>query len=92
MTTVTLETAQKELQNLIQYIARCPFSIGRMLKVTDNGQVIYRTEQGGCYKFPKPADRDLKAAPARNVAVPLGHSRHSTSLQAGRLASLGSGV
>lgn len=57
------------LQNLIQYIARCPFSIGRMLKVTDNGQVIYRTEHGGCYKFPKPADRDLKAAPARNFQV-----------------------
>ena len=30
-------------QRLTEYIVRCPFSLARMIKVTDDGKVIYRT-------------------------------------------------
>jgi len=63
------EDDPKGLENLIQYIARCPFSLSRMIKITDNGQVIYKTEHGGCHKFPDPASDDLKGGVARNFQI-----------------------
>ena len=44
------------MQRLISYIARCPFSLARMIKVTDEGQAIYRVGKSRCLRFPEPGD------------------------------------
>jgi hypothetical protein len=57
------------LENLIQYIARCPFSLSRMIKITEAGQVIYKTEHDGCRRFPDPASENLKSGVSRNFQI-----------------------
>jgi hypothetical protein len=57
------------LENLIQYIARCPFSLSRMIKVTESGQVIYKTEHDNCRRFPDPASDNLKSGVSRNFQI-----------------------
>ncbi len=57
------------LYRLAQYMARCPFSLARVAKVTDSGQVIYRAEKPECRPFPKPASRDLFGGVPRNFQV-----------------------
>lgn len=67
------------LESLIQYIARCPFSLGRIIKVTprrqgyggqaDSGQVVYKAEHDACRKFPDPASENLKGGVARNFQL-----------------------
>jgi len=66
---VIAEDDPKGLENLIQYIARCPFSLSRMIKVTDSGQVIYKTEHGDCHKFPDPASDTLRSGVSRNFEI-----------------------
>jgi len=50
-------------------MARCPFSLARIAKVTDSGQVIYRAEKPECRPFPEPASRDLFGGVSRNFQV-----------------------
>ena len=33
-------------------MTRCPFSLSRLVKVTQTGQVIYRPEKDACRAFP----------------------------------------
>jgi len=33
------------IERLLQYMIRCPFSLSRLVKVTDSGQVIYKAEK-----------------------------------------------
>lgn len=51
------------LAKLTQYIARCPFSQARMVKVTAEGNVLYRAEHDNPIPFPQwralPTDRTL---------------------------------
>ena len=61
--------APEGMQRLISYIARCPFSLIRMIKVTDEGQVIYRAGKSQCLRFPEPGDERRKAGLARNFQV-----------------------
>jgi hypothetical protein len=70
---------QQGVQRLIQYFLRCPFSQARMIKVTEAGKVIDKTEhlpaprlrQAGnaVGRFPQPGDEELLAGPARNFQV-----------------------
>ncbi len=46
------------LERLAQYILRCPFSLARLVRLTGEGSVIYRAEQGHCRRFPAPASAD----------------------------------
>ena len=57
------------LERLAQYILRCPFSLARVVRLTDDGSVIYRAEQARCRRFPGPASGDLKGGPRRNFQV-----------------------
>jgi hypothetical protein len=41
------------LKRLGQYILRCPFSLARAVRLTDNGSVIYRAEQKHSRRFPR---------------------------------------
>ena len=36
------------LERLAQYILRCPFSLARVVRLSDEGSVIYRAEPGPC--------------------------------------------
>ena len=57
------------LERLAQYILRCPFSRARIVRVTDDGSVLYRAETGHCRRFPGPASADLRGGPKRNFQV-----------------------
>ncbi len=57
------------IEKLVQYIMRCPFSLGRMINVSEEGKVVYRAEHKDCRKFPMPASGDLKNGAARNFQV-----------------------
>jgi hypothetical protein len=35
------------MQRLIEYIARCPFSLSRMVSLTDDGKILYRASKPG---------------------------------------------
>jgi hypothetical protein len=36
------------IERLVQYMIRCPFSLSRLVKVTDSGQVVYKAEKQAC--------------------------------------------
>ena len=57
------------LERLAQYILRCPFSLARVVRLTDDGSVIYRAEQDHCSRFPGPASADLRGGPKRNFQI-----------------------
>lgn len=45
---------QGGIERLIQYMTRCPFSLSRLVQVTETGQVIYKAEKISCRSFPQP--------------------------------------
>ena len=57
------------MQRLIEYIARCPFSLARMVSQTDNGKIIYRTTNPNCLPFPLSGDATLMKGIPRNFEV-----------------------
>ena len=46
-------------ERLTHYMLRCPFSLERLFRVTEQGTVIYLAEKKACRRFPKPAGGDL---------------------------------
>jgi hypothetical protein len=53
-TSVRIEADDRAgMQRLIEYISRCPFSLGRMVKLTDDGKVMYRAVHADCIRFPQ---------------------------------------
>ena len=57
------------LERLAEYILRCPFSLARVVRLTDDGSVIYHAEKDHCGRFPGPASADLRGGPRRNFQV-----------------------
>ena len=57
------------LEGLIQYISRCPFSLERIIKLTDTDHVVYKAEHKNCRRFPDPGDAALKAGVNRNFQI-----------------------
>jgi len=57
------------IERLVQYMTRCPFSLSRLLKVTDAGQVVYKAEKQACRAFPEPRGNELKRGPKRNFQI-----------------------
>ena len=57
------------IERLGQYMARGPFSLGRLVRITPSGQVIYRAEKEGPQRFPEPASPDLFGGAPRNFQV-----------------------
>ena len=67
---VRVQTADfKGLHRLAQYMLRGPFSLARMIRVTDQGQVIYLAEKNAPQRFPKPASADLFGDVPRNFQL-----------------------
>ncbi len=56
-------------QRLIQYFLRCPFSQARMIEVTAQGTVIYKSGNNRLGHFPQAASGDLLAGPKRNFQI-----------------------
>ena len=57
------------LERLAQYMARSPFSLSRLIRITPEGKVIYRAEKEHCRSFPKLASEDLFGGINRNFQV-----------------------
>jgi hypothetical protein len=62
------------MQRIKEYMARCPFSLSRIIKLTDEGKVLYRTGKSSALAFPLPGNENLTAGIKRNppkADVPL---------------------
>ncbi len=57
------------IERLVQYMVRCPFSLSRLVKVTDTGQVVYKAEKDACQAFPDPQSTNLTAGAKRNFQI-----------------------
>lgn len=67
---VRVETGDTDgLRKLIEYFLRCPFSQARMIEVTAEGKVLYKTANNRLGRFPEAASEDLLAGPKRNFQV-----------------------
>jgi hypothetical protein len=50
-------------------MTRCPFSLSRLVKVSETGQVIYKAEKGACRAFPDPQGNELARGTQRNFQI-----------------------
>ena len=57
------------IERLVQYMTRCPFSLSRLVKATQTGQVIYKAEKDACRAFPDPQHDELARGPKRNFQI-----------------------
>jgi hypothetical protein len=57
------------MQRLVEYIARCPFSLTRMVSFTKDGNILYRAAHPNCVPFPLSGDATLMAGIPRNFEV-----------------------
>lgn len=53
------------MQRFAEYIARCPFSLARIISLTDDGKILYRASAPNCIPFPKAGDNELVAGNPR---------------------------
>ena len=60
---------QAGMQRLIEYIARCPFSLARMVSLIKDGKILYRAAHPNCLPFPLSGDMSLLAGIPRNFEV-----------------------
>ena len=70
-------------------MTRCPFSLSRLVKVSNTGQVVYQADKQACRAFPDPQGDGMPAGVKRNFQIlpPLdflslrlpetGHAAHS---------------
>ena len=62
---------QAGIERLVQYMTRCPFSLARLVKVSDTGQVVYKAEKDACRAFPDPQADGLESRRAAEFPDPL---------------------
>jgi hypothetical protein len=48
---------------------RCPFSLSRLVKVTETGQVVYKAEKQACRAFPDQNGDGIASGPKRNFQI-----------------------
>jgi len=60
---------QAGIERLIQYMTRCPFSLSRLVKVSDTGQIVYQAEKQACRAFPDPKGDGTRAGVKRNFQI-----------------------
>ena len=60
---------QAGIERLIQYMTRCPFSLSRLVKVSNTGQVVYQAEKQACRAFPDPKGDGTRAGMKRNFQI-----------------------
>ena len=57
------------LERLAQYMARSPFSLARLVRITPDGNVLYKADKDRCQRYPEPGDESLFGGVARNYQV-----------------------
>ncbi len=57
------------MQRITPYMARCPFSLSRIIKLTDEGNVLYRTGKSKAIAFPLLGNDKLATGMKRNFEV-----------------------
>jgi hypothetical protein len=57
------------IERLIQYMTRCPFSLSRLVKVSDTGQIVYQAEKQACRAFSDPKGDGMRAGVPRNFQI-----------------------
>jgi hypothetical protein len=57
------------MQRLVEYVSRCPFSLSRMVSLTDDGKILYRASHANCLPFPISGDKALMKGIPRNFEV-----------------------
>jgi len=60
---------QPGIEPLVRYMTRCPFSLSRLVKVTETGQVIYKAEKQSCRAFPAPDGDGIVSGAKRNFQI-----------------------
>jgi len=50
-------------------MTRCPFSLCRLVKVTETGQVVYKAEKQACRAFPDQNGDGIASGPKRNFQI-----------------------
>ena len=60
---------QQGIERLVQYMTRCPFSLSRLVKVTETGQVVYKAEKQACRAFPDQNGDGIASGPKRNFQI-----------------------
>ena len=60
---------QAGIERLTQYMTRCPFSLSRLVKVSDTGQVVYQAQKQACRAFPDPKGDGTRAGVKRNFQI-----------------------
>ena len=60
---------QSGIERLVQYMIRCPFSLSRLIKVTETGQVVYKAEKQACQAFPEQNGDGIASGPKRNFQI-----------------------
>lgn len=60
---------QQGIERLVRYMTRCPFSLSRLVKVTETGRVVYKAEKQACRAFPDPGGDGLASGPKRNFQI-----------------------
>ena len=61
---------QAGIERLIQYMTRCPFSLSRLVKVSDTGQVIYQAEKQASGRSPIRKETGCKRECAAQLSIP----------------------
>jgi len=59
------------IERLIRNMTRCPFSLSRLVKVIETGQVVYKAEKQSCRAFPDPNGDGITSGPKRNFQILL---------------------
>jgi hypothetical protein len=57
------------IERLVQHMTRCPFSLSRLVRVTETGRVVYKAEKDACRAFPSPQSDSLASGPSRNSQI-----------------------
>ena len=52
-------------------MTRCPFSLSRLVKVSDTGQVVYKAEKQACRAFPDQYADGTRSGPKQNYQILL---------------------
>jgi hypothetical protein len=50
-------------------MTRCPFSLSRLVQVTETGQVVYKAEKDACRAFPDRQRDERARGPQRNFQI-----------------------
>jgi hypothetical protein len=60
---------QAGIERLVQYMTRCPFSLSRLVKISQSGQVVYKAEKQACRAFPDLNGDGMQSGPKRNYQI-----------------------